>query len=257
MSRDVHLEAEVVRVLARGVDSPPVRLAAVYGMVAAPAQQVDETRGNIRQFGTFRLGNAVAVPFGKLEHVARSVCGDTLAQRPVRHTMACGIAARHEAAACRRAQTARICLGKHHALPRQALHVGGLVTVIIERALAPERQRGILPPHVIDHEEHDIGPVGVRMALCLRLLYRTARKGQGQRKKDPVVIHIAYRFPPHAGGAADPRRTAIKIRFFSERNNSRGRRRGSFFASGIMTFRAKTVSLYDYTVSETCTTSTP
>ena len=227
VARDVDLEAEMVRVLARGVDGAPVRLAAMYGVVSASPQQVDETRPHVCQIGTFALGYAVAVPLGEGETVIRRVGRHALAQRPVGHAVARGIAPRHEAAARGRAETAGVCLREHNTLPRQTLHVGRLVTVIVEGALAPEGQRGILPPHVVDHEQDDVGAPGRGGRLRRSLLCGRSGKGQRQRQKQSVVSHTCKLF----FNVRPSRAAAIKIAILYVKYNLRASGRGLFFCS--------------------------
>ena len=71
VSGNVHFKSPVCRVLARSVHSAEMRLAAMYGVIAAVAQQFYERCAHVGVWRSCHLRNAVDVPVGTVNHVAR------------------------------------------------------------------------------------------------------------------------------------------------------------------------------------------
>ena len=138
VSCDVYLKAPVRRILARRVFGAPMCLATVYGMVARRLQKVDERDGFVGVSAAIDAADTVVVPVGERQAIVTKVSRFVLFQRPVGHPMPCGVAPRHQTATARRANGAGISLCEHHALGRQAFHVGRFVAVVIEGALVPK-----------------------------------------------------------------------------------------------------------------------
>ena len=175
-ARYVHVETEVARVFARRVLRSPMRLAAMYGVIAAVFQYLHE---RLRHGGVVQgvhLRYAVVVPVGQRHHVALMVGGLVALQRPVRHTVARHVHACHQAASRRRTDRAGIRLREHHSLACQSLHVRCLVHVVISCSAVPERHGCVLPSHVV-HEKHEY--VG---ALLLFGVRRSAAQCCGSRE---------------------------------------------------------------------------
>ena len=109
------------------------------------------------------------------------------AQRPVGHAVAGGVHAAHQRATRGRAHRAGVGVGEEHPFLGQTLHVGRApgVAPVQARAhrfavLVIERQRRVLPPHVVDHEEDDVRA----LAPTLRRL-RGLRGARGLRRGGP------------------------------------------------------------------------
>ena len=101
MSGNVHFKSPVCRILARGVHSAEMRLAAMYGVIAAVAQQFYERCAHVGVWSACHLRYAVDVPVGTVNHVAREVHRLVAFECPVGHTVACVVGARDEAASRR------------------------------------------------------------------------------------------------------------------------------------------------------------
>jgi len=71
-----------------------------------------------------------------------------------------GILPGHEADPGRRTNGAGICAGEEKAFFCQPLHVGGPVLAIEFSFRGVEGDRGVLPTHVIDKKEEDVGFAG-------------------------------------------------------------------------------------------------
>ena len=101
VSGNVHFKSPVCRILARSVNSAKMRLAAMYGVIAAVAQQFYERCAHIGVWSACHLRHAVDVPVGTVHHVAREVNRLVAFECPVGHTVACVVGARDEAASRR------------------------------------------------------------------------------------------------------------------------------------------------------------
>ena len=148
----------------------------MYGVIAAVFQYLHE---RLRHGGVVQgvhLRYAVVVPVGQRHHVALMVGGLVALQRPVRHTVARHVHARHQAASRRRTDRAGIRLREHHSLACQSLHVRRFVHVVISCAAVPERHGCVLPSHVV-YEKHEY--VG---ALPLFGVCRSAAQCCGSRE---------------------------------------------------------------------------
>ena len=75
-----------------------MRLAAMYGVIAAVAQQFYERCAHIGVWSACHLRYAVDVPVGTVNHVAREGYRLVAFERPVGHTVACVVGSRDEAA---------------------------------------------------------------------------------------------------------------------------------------------------------------
>ena len=156
MTGDIHLKSPVGRILARRVDGAPMGLAAMDGVIPALAEQFDERSAHIGIVRTLYLTDTIIVPVGQLYRRALAVGLLVALQRPVGHPMAGVVGSRNEAAPGGRTDVAGIRLGEHHALLGQSLHIGCLVGLVVRSLLCPKRQRGILPSHVVHHEQDDV-----------------------------------------------------------------------------------------------------
>ena len=188
---DVDLEPEVVRVLARGVDGAEVGLAAVDGVVAVAAQQLDERGGAEGAVDLARLEDAVDVPLGQLQRRAFVVGRLVALERPVGDAVPRGVAPREQAAARRRTDARGVGLGEEGAHRGQTLHRGGLEEAVVGGLFAPEGDRGVLPPHVVDHEEDDVGALRPGVVGAVRIAVRSLgrkRKCGGRQKK--ALFHV-------------------------------------------------------------------
>ena len=127
------------------------------GVVAAGTEQVYKRAAYEGVAGAGYLTDAIVVPVGRA-HLGIVQVGTLVAvQRPVGHTVAGGIAACHQRAAARRTDGGGVGLGEEHALAGQTFHVGGLVALVERGALGAEWHAGVLPAHVVDHEQDDVG----------------------------------------------------------------------------------------------------
>ena len=95
---NVDVEPKVMRVLTRGVDCSPMRLAAVNGVISGVVQQLHHRGGDKRVWRAGSLANAVVVPFGRLNDVAFAVHLGVAAQCPVGHSVSGGICSGEQAA---------------------------------------------------------------------------------------------------------------------------------------------------------------
>ena len=112
---------------------------------------------------------AVGRPAGREEALAvrLKAAGLVDAERPVGHAVAGGVHPAHQRAARGGADGAGVGVGEEHAAPGEALHVGRLAGVAAvqggdHRLAVPveEGHGGVLPAHVVDEEEDDVGAAG-------------------------------------------------------------------------------------------------
>ena len=165
MSCDIDFKSPVMWVFARRIPCSPMRLSAMYGVITWCLKEVDKRGRPIGVAASFNATDAVIIPFGKCQLVVFEVGRLVLFQCPVGHSVACSIASRHQTAPTWRADRTCISLTEHHASRCQSLHIGRFVAVIIHRALGPERQRSVLPAHVVYHEKNDVRTI-VNAILC-------------------------------------------------------------------------------------------
>ena len=157
MACNVHLESEVMRVLSRRIDGAPMSLAAMDGMIPCAAQQFDEGGPDESILSAGHLGYSVDVPLREEQPFVSAVGRLVPPQCPVGHPMAGSVATRHQTAAGGRADTAGISVAEEHPFLRQTFHVGRFVAFVVIGLFRPERHGCILPSHIIDKEEDDIG----------------------------------------------------------------------------------------------------
>ena len=158
---DVHVEPDRERVGRGRPDRPEVRLPRVDGPVARLAQVVGQGAGVNGPLDAADGGKAVHVPVREIERGMLPVVGGVLAERPVRHPVPGRVEPRQQAHPRGGTDAARVGPGELHPLRGEPLHVGGAVAPVEGRLLLVKRHRGVLPPHVVHEEEHDVGRVGL------------------------------------------------------------------------------------------------
>ena len=145
----IHIEAEMMRILARSVDGAPMCLAAVYGVIAGIMQQLHHRGGHIGVWRAGSLANAVIVPFRWFYHIVWGIYFAVALQGPVGDTMPSGIGAGEHTASAGRTDSRSIGLREFHALCGKSLHIGCVITLVERCGLAPEGHRCVLPSHII------------------------------------------------------------------------------------------------------------
>ena len=157
VSGDVDVEAQVPRILAGRTLGPEMGLAHVNRPIAGLLQQHRQRHGMHGSLHA-RLGTqSVEVPVGRLDYRMIRVGRAVFAQRPVGNPVPNRAQPGHQAHPRRRADRTRVCLRKLHPLRRQPLHIRRPVAPIELSDFRMERHRRILPAHVVDKEEDDVG----------------------------------------------------------------------------------------------------
>ena len=159
MTCNVYLEAEMLRTLTRCILRPPVCLATMYSVIAILSQDIHKRAGKKSVRHTICLTNPIVVPFGGHQVIIRFVSHLSTPKRPIRHMMTDGIGPRQQRTPAGRTDRTGVCLREHHSMSGQTLHIGCFVDRIKPCALRPERQRCILPAHIIHHKQNDIRPI--------------------------------------------------------------------------------------------------
>ena len=131
------------------------------------------------------LRNAVAVPVGRLHAVVSGIRHHIPLQSPVSNTVTCHVHARHQAATRGRTDRTGVCLREHHALTGQPLHVGCVVHLVVACLLMPKRHRRILPSHIINDEDNDVGAA----VFLLRTSGATPQEGCSSHGCEEFVGH--------------------------------------------------------------------
>jgi len=186
---NVDFKADVPRIASRCSHRPEVRLADVDRTVARFPQK---RRQRAHVDGPFdaRLGTeAIDIPCRKGERRVTAIVARVLVQRPVRHSMPGGVEPGHQTDPGRRANAARIRLREFHACASEALHVGCAITAIQLRHFRVKRHRGVLPAHVVDQKQDDIGLLrqvarAGHASTGLRLSHRTGSWENEQQERD-------------------------------------------------------------------------
>ena len=159
----------MARIFARRVYRSPMRFAAMNGVVARMLQQLHKREGLRRALHPTTLRNAIAIPIGHDHALLLPIRRLVALQSPVRHPVPRHIHARHQAASRRRTHRSRIGIGKQHARLGQTFHVGRVVHAVVIRHHLRERYRRVLPPHVVHHEQNNIG--SALLVLCIERSY--------------------------------------------------------------------------------------
>ena len=157
MSGYIHFKPHFQRVFSRCVYGSEMSLSAMYGVIAVFFQYLRQCRHLSGALYSRFLAYAVYIPFRIYQHRVRLFVCLVFMQCPTGHPVSCRIHSGKQADAAWRTNTTGIRLRKHHALCRQALHIGRLINVIVMCTLRPKGQRGVLPPHIVYQKHNDIG----------------------------------------------------------------------------------------------------
>ena len=185
-ARDIDFETKMARIFTRRVYRSPMRFAAMNGVVARILQQLHKRKGLRRTLHPATLRNAVAIPIGQNHALLLPIRRLVALQSPVRHPVPRHIHARHQAAPRRRTHRSCIGIGKQHARPGQSFHVGRVVHAVVIRHHLRERHRRVLPPHVVHHEQNNIG--SALLVLCIER--SDAHQGHTHHCTHPLFLHF-------------------------------------------------------------------
>ena len=87
-------------------------------------------------------------------------------ERPVGHAMSCDVLASEQADARGRADRRGVGLGELYALGRKPFHIRRAVTTIECGDLVVERNGCVLPTHVVDQKDDEVGTIGSTEFAC-------------------------------------------------------------------------------------------
>ena len=160
MTGDVHVETKIQGILAWCVLGAEMRLSHVDGAIASGSQQRGQWCGLHRPLNAGVGADAVKVPVGRLDTLARAVRRAVLSQGPVRHAVPRHVHARQRADPRGGTDRRGIGLRELHPFVGEPLHVRRVIAAVQCGGFRMERNGGLLPSHVIHEEEDDVGSVG-------------------------------------------------------------------------------------------------
>ena len=99
---------------------------------------------------------AIDIPLWEIECRVATIIAGIFSERPVGDTMSRGVESGHQAYSRWRADTARVGIGEFRSGPCEFFHVRSAKTFVQHGTFLVERNRGVLPPHVIHQEQNDV-----------------------------------------------------------------------------------------------------